>query len=61
MPDVIVFDELIAKNATIREMTEVAQKGNFEALADVAVKRVLEGVTTLDEVSRVVDLTEKVT
>ena len=55
------LDELIAKNATIREMTEVAKKGNFEALADVAVKRVLEGVTTLDEVSRVVDLTEKVT
>ncbi|MGR8946411.1 MAG: GspE/PulE family protein [Gammaproteobacteria bacterium] len=55
------LDELIAKNATIREMMEVAKKGSFEVLADVAVKRVLEGVTTLDEVSRVVDLTEKVT
>ena len=55
------LDELIAKNATIREMNAVALQNNFEALADVAVKRVLEGVTTLDEVSRVVDLTEKLT
>ena len=55
------LDELIAKNATVREMMTVAAKSNFEALADVAVKRVLEGVTTLDEVSRVVDLTEKLT
>lgn len=55
------LDELIAKNATVREMMTVAVKSNFEALADVAVKRVLEGVTTLDEVSRVVDLTEKLT
>ena len=55
------LDELIAKSATVREMTAVAVENNFEALADVAVKRVLEGVTTLDEVSRVVDLTEKLT
>lgn len=55
------LDEMIAKNATLREMSAAAMTKNFEALADVAVKRVLEGLTTLDEVSRVVDLTEKLT
>ena len=55
------IDEMIAKGATLREMSDVAAKNNFEVLAEVAVKRVLEGTTTLDEVSRVVDLTAKLT
>ncbi|MCZ6770553.1 MAG: ATPase, T2SS/T4P/T4SS family [Proteobacteria bacterium] len=53
------LDELIAQNATFREMTEAARRKGFQTLADVAIKRVIEGVTSLDEVSRVVDLTER--
>lgn len=55
------IDEMIAKGSTLREMSDYATKSNFEVLAEVAVKRVLDGTTTLDEVSRVVDLTEKLT
>ncbi len=53
------LDELIAQNATFREMTEAARRKGFQTLADVAIKRVIEGITSLDEVSRVVDLTER--
>ena len=53
------LDELIAESATLKELTDSARKKGFQTLSDVAVKRVLEGVTTLDEVSRVVDLTER--
>jgi type IV pilus assembly protein PilB len=53
------LDELIARNATLKELTSVARQKGFETLADVAIKRVLEGLTSLDEVSRVVDLTER--
>ena len=53
------LDELIAQSATLKEMTEAARRKGFQMLAEVAVKRVLEGVTSLDEVSRVVDLTER--
>ena len=53
------LDELIAQSATLKELTEAARRKGFQILAEVAVKRVLEGVTSLDEVSRVVDLTER--
>ena len=54
------LDELIARGATVREMMDAARRNSFRALAEVAVRRVLEGITTIDEVSRVVDLTERV-
>ena len=54
------MDELIARGATVRELTEAARRKAFRSLAEVAVQRVLAGVTTIDEVSRVVDLTERV-
>ena len=53
------MDELIAQGATLKVVTAAAQQRGFQDLADVAVKRILEGVTTLDEISRVVDLTER--
>lgn len=55
------MDELIARSATARELTDCARRSGFRTLAEVAIARVLEGVTTIDEVSRVVDLTERVT
>ena len=54
------MDELIARAATQGELNEVARNNGFKSLAEVAVQRVLEGQTTIDEVSRVVDLTARV-
>ncbi len=53
------LDELIARSATLNELNKVASKKGFETLADVAVRFVLSGITSLDEVARVVDLTER--
>jgi type II secretory ATPase GspE/PulE/Tfp pilus assembly ATPase PilB-like protein len=54
------MDELIARGATVRELTDAARRNGFKSLAEVAVHRVLQGITTIDEVSRVVDLTDRV-
>ena len=54
------MDDLIARGATQRELTDAARQDGFKALAEVAVQRVLEGQTSIDEVSRVVDLTGRV-
>lgn len=54
------MDELIARGATQRELTDAARKNGFMSLAEVAVLRVLDGQTTIDEISRVVDLTERI-
>ena len=54
------LDDLIARGASARELLAAAHSKGFVPLADVAVKRVLDGVTTLDEISRVVDLTDRV-
>ena len=53
------MDELIARGATLKELMQAARANHFKSLADVAVARVLSGMTTLDEVARVVDLTER--
>jgi general secretion pathway protein E/type IV pilus assembly protein PilB len=51
------LDELIARRATARELSKVALEKGFRTLADDGIRRILEGVTSLAEVSRVVDLT----
>jgi general secretion pathway protein E/type IV pilus assembly protein PilB len=51
------LDECIARHATLRELREAARAKDFRTLADDGVRRVLEGLTTIDEVARVVDLT----
>ncbi|MBI2801201.1 MAG: Flp pilus assembly complex ATPase component TadA [Gammaproteobacteria bacterium] len=53
------LDELIARRAGLRELTEAARAKGFIPLAETAINRVLDGTTTLDEVARVVDLTER--
>ncbi|HTJ97491.1 MAG TPA: ATPase, T2SS/T4P/T4SS family, partial [Rhodocyclaceae bacterium] len=53
------IDELIAQRATAREFRKAANAKGFRSLAEDAVRRVLEGTTSLDEVSRVIDLTER--
>jgi type II secretory ATPase GspE/PulE/Tfp pilus assembly ATPase PilB-like protein len=54
------IDELIARRATGREIREAARKTGFRTLAEDAVARVLAGHTSLDEISRIVDLTDRV-
>ena len=53
-------DELIARRATGRELRTAASRKGFRTLADDAVSRVLAGLTSLEEISRVVDLTDRV-
>ena len=54
------LDDLIARGASARELLASAHAKGFIPLADVAIQRVLGRVTTLDEISRVVDLTDRV-
>lgn len=51
------LDELIARNATQRELLRMALSKGFRTLADVGASRVLDGSTSLEEMSRVIDLT----
>jgi type II secretory ATPase GspE/PulE/Tfp pilus assembly ATPase PilB-like protein len=51
------LDELIARHATLRELREAALRKGFKTLAEDGIRRVLEGRTSVAEVSRVVDLT----
>lgn len=53
------LDELIARRGTQRDLMRMALSKGFRPLADAGAARVLEGMTSLDEVSRVVDLTSR--
>jgi general secretion pathway protein E/type IV pilus assembly protein PilB len=55
------LDELVARRATQREIRNVALAKGFRPLAEDGLRRVLDGSTSLDEVARVVDLTERMT
>ncbi len=51
------LEELIANRADIHSLRQRTKSQGFLSLADDGIRRVLQGVTTLDEVSRVVNLT----
>jgi type IV pilus assembly protein PilB len=53
------MDELIARRSTFREMRTLASRQGFATLADDGLRRVLDGSTALEEVGRVVDLTDR--
>jgi general secretion pathway protein E/type IV pilus assembly protein PilB len=53
------LDELVARRVSTRELKNAAAAGGFHSLIDDGLRRVREGVTTLEEVGRVVDLTER--
>ena len=53
------LDELTARRASSRELKNAARAAGFKGLVDDGMRRVMEGVTTLEEVGRVVDLTER--
>jgi len=53
------FDEMIARRAPARELRNAARAAGLRSLVDDGMRRVMEGLTTLEEVSRVVDLTDR--
>ncbi|MDO8065477.1 GspE/PulE family protein [Janthinobacterium sp. SUN206] len=53
------LDELTARRASLRELKAAARAAGFKGIVEDGMRRVLEGVTTLEEVGRVVDLTER--
>ncbi len=53
------MDELIARRATAREMRKLAFDIGFRTLADDGLRRVLDGSTSIEELGRVVDLTDR--
>ena len=53
------MDELIARRGTTRELMRMALSKGFKPLADTGSERVIDGSTSLEEISRVVDLTSR--
>jgi len=53
------LDELIARRATAREILTAALAQGFRTLADDGIRLVRGGVTSIDELMRVVDLTDR--
>ncbi len=53
------MDELIARRSTQRDLLRMALSKGFTPLADVGARYILNGVTSLEEISRVVDLTSR--
>jgi type II secretory ATPase GspE/PulE/Tfp pilus assembly ATPase PilB-like protein len=54
------LDDLIARRATQKELTEAALAKGFRTLADDGARHALAGATSLEEVARVVDLTRRI-
>jgi type II secretory ATPase GspE/PulE/Tfp pilus assembly ATPase PilB-like protein len=53
------LDDLVLRRATHREIRMAATAKGLRTLADDGLRRVVEGVTALEEVMRVIDLTER--
>jgi len=53
------LDDLISHRASARQIREAAFAKGFRPLAMDGIRRILEGITSLQEVSRVVDLTDR--
>mgnify|MGYP003417164435 FL=1 len=61
--EIVRFDrdmnEALARNSSIGELHTLATAKGFRPLADDGIRRVLSGDTSLEEIARVVDLTER--
>ncbi|MDR3220990.1 MAG: Flp pilus assembly complex ATPase component TadA [Candidatus Accumulibacter sp.] len=53
------LDDLVARRGTAREIRRTAAQSGFVTLADDGMRRVLDGSTSLEELARVVDLTDR--
>jgi type II secretory ATPase GspE/PulE/Tfp pilus assembly ATPase PilB-like protein len=54
------MDSLIARRAHFDELRKMALEKGFNTLADDGVRRILEGYTSVEEVTRVIDLTARI-
>jgi general secretion pathway protein E/type IV pilus assembly protein PilB len=54
------LDELIALNANTIEILKAAQQDGYKNMTDDGLLKITQGLTTLEEVARVVDLTVRV-
>ena len=54
------MDEVIARHGTQKELMRMALSKGFKTLADTGSLRVLDGSTSLEEISRVIDLTSRI-
>ncbi len=54
------LDQLLADSAPISKIQKMAVEKGFRPLADEALLRIVDGTTSLEEVSRVIDLTHKI-
>jgi general secretion pathway protein E/type IV pilus assembly protein PilB len=50
---------LVARRGGAREIRRAADQNGFVSLADDGLRRVLDGSTSLEEIARVVDLTDR--
>jgi type II secretory ATPase GspE/PulE/Tfp pilus assembly ATPase PilB-like protein len=53
------IDDLVARRASIRDIKHAALESGFRPLAQDGIRRILQGATSVAEVSRVVDLTDR--
>jgi general secretion pathway protein E/type IV pilus assembly protein PilB len=53
------LDERVARRGTAREIRQAAAQTGFTPLADDGLRRVLDGSTSLEELARVADLTDR--
>jgi general secretion pathway protein E/type IV pilus assembly protein PilB len=53
------LNDLVVRRATFRDIHNAAVAKGFRTLADDGLRRVIEGATSLEEVARVIDLTER--
>ncbi|MDH2915727.1 MAG: GspE/PulE family protein [Gallionella sp.] len=53
------IDDLVARRASIRDIKQAALEAGFRPLAQDGIRRILQGATSIAEVSRVVDLTDR--
>jgi len=53
------LDDLVASRSTRRELKKAAVASGFKDMAEDGIRRVLSGETTIEEVSRVVNLTQR--
>ncbi len=53
------LDEALAQNKSLGELRAIAAASGFKPLADDGIRRVLSGDTSLDEIARVIDLTDR--
>ena len=54
------LDDLLVHGATTKEIRDAAYKQGFFTLADDGVRHIIDGITSIKEVARVADMTERI-